>query len=284
VRPLIAVLTDYGLRDHYVGHLKAVIKLVCPEAEVIDITHDIPKYNVALASHIIKISRKYLPKKAVVLAVVDPGVGGPRRNVMIETRERVYVGPDNGLLTPAASDEDPKAYEIDVNKVRIGRISHTFHGRDIYAPTAALIACGVSPESLGSPIPFEGLVKPPVEFGRGEIIKEGLKASVVHVDDFGNIITSLSKEALEEGLKVRVGDRVALTTDLKTWYEAKYVESFSHVGVGELAVYEGSYELIEVALYMGRATDLIRGAEIVLSTASPSSREGRSRLSTPPTR
>jgi len=284
VRPLIAILTDYGLRDHYVGHLKAVIKLVCPEAEVIDITHDIPKYNVALASHIIKISKRYLPKKTVILAVVDPGVGGPRRNVVIETRDRVYVGPDNGLLTPAASDEDPRAYEIDVDKVRIGRISHTFHGRDIYAPTAALIACGVSPESLGHPLPFDVLVKPPVEFGRGKIIKEGLKTSVVHVDDFGNIITSLSKEALEEGLKIRVGDKVALTTDLKTWYEARYVESFSHVGVGELAVYEGSYELIEVALYMGRAADLIKGAEIVLSVVSRSSREDCSQFSTPPTR
>lgn len=264
MRPLIAILTDYGLRDHYVGHLKAVIKLVCPEAEVIDITHEVPKYNVALASHILKITRKYLPKKTVVLAVVDPGVGGPRRNIIIKTRDYVYVGPDNGLLIPATIDEDPIPYEIDISKVRIGEVSHTFHGRDIYAPTAAMIACGIRPESLGNQIRYEELVKLSTGLGWAEVSEEGLKAKVIHVDDFGNLITSLSKEVLEELLSIRVGDKVSVTTDLKTWYEAKYVESFSHVREGELAIYEGSYELIEVAVYMGRAADLLGRTEIIL--------------------
>lgn len=266
MRPLIAVLTDYGIKDHYVGHLKAVIKLVCPEAEVIDLTHDVPKYNIVLASHILKITRKYLPKKTVVLAVVDPGVGSSRRNIIIETREHVYVGPDNGLLIPATIDENPIAYEIDVSKVRIGKVSHTFHGRDIYAPTAAVIACGVSPESLGSQLRYEELVKPPAELGWVEAVEEGLKAKIIHVDDFGNLITSISREVLEGALKVRVGDRVGISTDFKTWHEARYVESFSHVREGELAVYEGSYELIEIAVYMGRAADLLRSAEIVLKS------------------
>lgn len=264
MRPLIAILTDYGLKDHYVGHLKAVIKLVCSEAEVIDVTHGIPKYNVAIASHIIKITRKFLPKKTVVLAVVDPGVGSPRRNIVIETRDYVYVGPDNGVLIPATTGEDSRAYEIDVSKVKIGRIAPTFHGRDIYAPTAAMIACGVSPESLGNPIRYEELVKPPVEPGWAEVVEGGLKARIIHVDDFGNLITSLSKEMLEDILKVRVGDKVSITEDLTTWYEARYVESFSHVLKGQLALYEGSYELIEVAVYMGRAADLIKGTEVVL--------------------
>lgn len=264
MRPLIAILTDYGLKDHYVGHLKAVIKLVCPEVEIIDITHGIPKYNVTIASHIIKITKKYLPKKTVVLAVVDPGVGGPRRNIIIETRDYVYVGPDNGILIPATTSEDPKAYEIEVSKVKVNRITPTFHGRDIYAPTAAMIACGVSPESLGNPIRYEGLVKPPVEPGWAEVVEGGLKAKIIHVDDFGNLITSLSKEMLEELLKVRIGDKISITEDLTTWYEARYVESFSHVREGQLAIYEGSYELIEIAVYMGRATDLIKGTEVIL--------------------
>ncbi|MEM0025596.1 MAG: SAM-dependent chlorinase/fluorinase [Zestosphaera sp.] len=264
MRPLIAVLTDYGLKDHYVGHLKAVIKLVCPEAEIIDITHDIPKYNVVLGSHILKISKKYLPRKTVVLAVVDPGVGSPRRNIIIETRERVYVGPDNGLLIPATAEEEPRAYEIDVNRVRIGEVTPTFHGRDIYAPAAAMIACGVSPESLGNQLMYEDLVRPPAELGWAEVVGESLKAKIIHVDDFGNLITSLSKETLEGVLNVRVGDKIGITTDLKNWREARYVKSFSHVREGELAVYEGSYELIEIAVYMGRAADLIRGTEVTL--------------------
>lgn len=264
MRPLIAVLTDYGIKDHYVGHLKAVIKLVCPEAEVIDLTHDVPKYNIVLASHVLKITRRYLPKKTVVLAVVDPGVGSSRRNIIIKTNERVYVGPDNGLLIPATADENPTAYEIDVSKVRVGRVSHTFHGRDIYAPAAALIACGVSPESLGSRLRYDELVKPPAEPGWAEVVGESLKAKIIHVDDFGNLITSLSRGVLEEVLKVRLGDRVSVTTDLKTWHEARYVESFSHVREGELAVYEGSYELIEIAVYMGRAAGLLRGVEVFL--------------------
>ncbi len=264
MRPLIAVLTDYGLKDHYVGHLKAVIKLVCPEAEIIDITHDIPKYNVVLAAHTLRVTRKYLPRRTVVLAVVDPGVGGPRRNLVIVTRDHVYVGPDNGLLIPATRGENPRAYEIDVSKVRIGEVSHTFHGRDIYAPAAAMIACGVDPESLGKQVSYEELVKPSLELGWAEVVGGGLKARVVHVDDFGNLITSLSREMLENALKVGVGDRVGVSTDFKTWHEAKYVKSFSHVREGELAIYEGSYELIEVAVYMGRAADLIKGAEIIL--------------------
>ncbi|MEO3993464.1 MAG: SAM-dependent chlorinase/fluorinase [Desulfurococcaceae archaeon TW002] len=264
MRPLIAVLTDYGLKDHYVGHLKAVIKLVCPETEIIDITHDTPKFNIVLASHILKITKKYLPKKTVVLAVVDPGVGSLRRNIIIETRNHVYVGPDNGLLIPATSDENPRAYEINVSKVKIGRVSHTFHGRDIYAPAAAMIACGVSPESLGSEVRYDELVKPPIVLDWAEVIEDGLKTKIVHLDDFGNIITSLSKETLEKVLRVRIGDKISITTDFKTWYEAKYVESFSHVREGELAIYEGSYELIEVAVYMGRAADIIKGTEIIL--------------------
>lgn len=264
MKPLVTVLTDYGLEDHYVGHLKAVIKRICPESEVIDITHNIPKYNIALGAHVLNISRKYFPKGTVFLAVVDPGVGSARRNIIIKTRSYTYVGPDNGLLTLAASGELLKAYEIDVRRVYSGRVSPTFHGRDIYAPAAALIACGVSPEALGSPAPVESLTQPPLRLGWAEPTSQGLKVKVVHVDSFGNIVTSVTKELFEDVLKVRVGDEVLLTSDMSKWHRARYVETFSHVCAGDLAVYEGSYELIEIAKYMGSAVSEISGEEILL--------------------
>lgn len=264
MKPLVAVLTDYGLEDHYVGHLKAVIKRTCPESEVIDVTHNVPKYNVALGAHVLNISKKYFPKGTVFLAVVDPGVGSARRNVVIKTRSYTYVGPDNGLLTPATSGELLEAYEIDVRRVCPGRASPTFHGRDIYAPAAALIACGVGPEALGDPVPAESLAQPPFRLGWAEPTSQGLRVKVVHIDSFGNVVTSVTKELFEEALKVRVGDEVLLTSDMSRWHRARYVETFSQVRAGDLAIYEGSYELIEIAKYMGSAVSEVGGEEVLL--------------------
>lgn len=264
MRPLIAILTDYGLKDHYVGHLKAVVKKICREADLVDITHSIPKYNIPLGAHVLKISKKYFPRGTVFLAVVDPGVGGARRNLLLKTREHIYVGPDNGILLPAASGDDYlEAYEIIVDKVRLMGITPTFHGRDIYAPAAAMVACGVRPDALGTPISSNTLKQPPLRLGWVEPVEEGLKAKVVHLDDFGNVITSATRRDLEEVLGLKLGDDVVFTTDGHGWRRAKYVDTFSRVGVGEFAVYEGSYELIEIAKYMGSAADELGGVEVV---------------------
>ncbi len=259
MNPLIAILTDYGLKDHYVGLLKAVIKSICPNADIIDITHYIPKYNVALGAHVLKISKKYFPKNTIFLAVVDPGVGGPRRNLIIKSSNYVYVGPDNGLLIPASEDDGYyNAYEIIVDRVALPKVSKTFHGRDIYAPTAALIACGVNVESLGVPVPKESLVKVRscVTTPR-EVVKNVFEVDVLHVDDFGNVITSVTKDVFENVLQVALGDAVLVSSDMRNWFKAYYVETFSQVRHGELAIYEGSYEVMEVAVYEGSAKDVL---------------------------
>jgi len=259
LKPLIAVLTDYGLKDHYVGLLKAVIKNVCPDAEVIDITHYIPKYNIALAAHVLKISRKYFPKNTVFLAVVDPGVGSSRRNLIIKSSNYVYVGPDNGLLIQASEDDGHyEAYEIILSKVALPKVSKTFHGRDIYAPAAALIACGVSVESLGVSIPKDSLVRVRscVTTPR-EVFKEVFEVDVLHVDDFGNVVTSVTREVFEKTMSITLGDEVFVSGDMSSWFKAYYVETFSQVRRGELAIYEGSYEVMEVAVYEGSAKDIL---------------------------
>ncbi|MEM0014185.1 MAG: SAM-dependent chlorinase/fluorinase [Zestosphaera sp.] len=263
MRRLIAVLTDYGLKDHYAGHLRAVIKKVCPEAEVVDITHSIPKYNITLGAHVLKISRKYFPKGTVFLAVVDPEVGGARRNLLLKTRDYMYVGPDNGILLPAALGDELEAYEILIDKVRLFEVTPTFHGRDVYAPAAAMVACGVRPDSIGSPTPRDTLKQPPLNLSWVEPVKEGLRAKVVHVDDFGNVVTSACGKDLEEALNLRLGDEVIFTMDGREWHGARYVDTFSRVKAGEFAIYEGSYELVEIAKYMGSAADELRGAEVI---------------------
>ncbi|RLG84461.1 MAG: hypothetical protein DRO18_07060, partial [Thermoprotei archaeon] len=147
---VIALMTDFGLKDPYVGMMKAVILSINPNAVIVDLTHDVPKYNVILASHILKVSYRYFPKGTVFVVVVDPGVGSRRRPIIISSRNYLFVGPDNGVLIPAAKDDGLlNAYEINIKIAGLKEISHTFHGRDIFAPTAAYLSLGMLPDVLG---------------------------------------------------------------------------------------------------------------------------------------
>ncbi len=265
MKPVIALLTDFGLKDPYVGMMKAVIKSIAPDTEIIDITHDVPKYNIRLGAHILKVSSKYFPHGTVFVGVVDPGVGSDRRSVIIVTKKHVFVGPDNGLLVPAALSEGIKgAYVINAEVAGLPNPSSTFHGRDIFAPTAAWIAKGVSPSSLGKPIDHSELVRveplPKPVSSRGNIVG----VEVVHIDNFGNIVTSARLDEIMRELGVTYGLDVDVSADGVKWIPAKVVRSFSHVRRGHLAIYEGSYELAEVAVFMGSAADLLKPAGRVL--------------------
>ncbi len=257
---IIAALTDFGLQDPYVGMMKAVAKKLCAEVEVIDLTHEIPKYNVLWGSHVLRISRRYFPKGTVFLGVVDPGVGGKRKAVIIEGLEGgIYVGPDNGLLYPVADDEGIKAaYEIIPLKAGLHEISRTFHGRDIFMPAASLIACGVSPSSLGVSLNIAKLVKAPKypvpPKARGDIIE----VDVLYVDSFGNIVTSTDGKYLQADLNISKGSKVQVSVDGRFWREGIYGETFSDASVGDLVLYEGSYGLLEIGVNQGNAAELLK--------------------------
>ena len=193
----VTFLSDFGLQDDFVGTCHGVIKRIAPDVQVIDITHGIPPRAVVQGALVLANTVPYMPQ-GVHLAVIDPGVGGARRALALRDKEgRFYVGPDNGLLLAAAGRTGiEEAHEILNPQYALEPVSRTFHGRDIFAPAAAHLAKGVALEELGPPIDPAALVQlelPTAKFGRNRI-----EATVLYVDNFGNIQLNLTREHLDQ--------------------------------------------------------------------------------------
>ncbi len=253
MRGIIALLTDFGLKDPYVGMMKAVITSINPQAVIIDLTHDIPKFNVSYGAFILKASYKYFRKGTIFIAVVDPEVGTSRKGIIIVTNNYVFIGPNNGILTPAAlSDGILELYEIDINRVRIGDVSSTFHGRDVFAPTAALLSLGVKPSSIGRMLNKDELtiidVPPYKPVRRGDC----LEATAYYVDDFGNIILDVELNHILAELGVKLNDEVLIKVGERVFH-VRVVNTFADVCEGCLALYRDSFGLAEVGVFKGSA-------------------------------
>ena len=263
----ITITTDYGLKDPYVGILKGVIKSIAPSAHIIDLVHEVEPFDIAGASYIIASSYKEFPEGTIHLVIVDPSVGSSRRPIAIVTRRYYFVGPDNGVLIPAAErDGIEMVINLDNPEYHRKPVSHTFHGRDIFAPAAAYIASGVSPEKLGTPVKPEELVRPPIEFICVKS-RRSVRTKIIHIDRFGNAVTSCTHEEFETGAEINIGARVMIRARHGESYKAIYKESFSLVRPGEMVVYRGSLGYIEIGIYMGslsRSTGLKRGDEILI--------------------
>jgi S-adenosylmethionine hydrolase len=186
-RPVIGLLTDFGLEDHYVGVMKAVIAGITPDALVIDISHAVPPQSILAAQRLLRASVPYFPSGSVLLAVVDPGVGSDRRPMALRSGGHTFVGPDNGLFTPWLPGD--WAVELTVPEYCLPDVSATFHGRDVFAPAAAHLAAGVPIDHLGPPLTDGVRLEPPAPKRRqdGTIVGE-----VTHVDRFGNLVTNIS--------------------------------------------------------------------------------------------
>jgi hypothetical protein len=153
MKTLVSLLTDFGLSDPFVGEVKATIFSICPEAEVIDITHDVERFNIRMGAFLLATATPFFPAGSVHVAVVDPGVGSERRPIAVETSRSIYVGSDNGLLIPAATREGIQhVYELTNRSLMKDAVLSTFHGRDIFAPVAAHLACGTQPKEVGEEI------------------------------------------------------------------------------------------------------------------------------------
>lgn len=186
----IVLLTDFGTRDAYVGVMKGVILTQCDGTPpLIDLTHEIAPQNVYQAAFVLWTAYRYFPPLSVFLVVVDPGVGSARRAIAVETPQGRFVAPDNGVLTDVLADvETWRAVELDPAVVALpGGLSKTFHGRDLFAPAAARLACGASLNTLGPPLESLMLLDPP-HFQRTEHAIEG---EIIYCDHFGNAITSI---------------------------------------------------------------------------------------------
>jgi S-adenosylmethionine hydrolase len=196
-RPVLALLTDFGLRDHYVGSMKAAALSVCPDLTLIDITHDIAPHDVLGGALQLAASFKYFPAGTAFVAVVDPGVGSTRRGIAAEVGDYRFVAPDNGLLTAVFQDTAPRRI-VELTERRYFRptVSRTFEGRDRFAPAGAWLLRGVELNALGRPVHDPVLLDLP----RPAIEGDALHGRIVQEDHFGNLITNIDRRTFEKFL------------------------------------------------------------------------------------
>jgi S-adenosyl-L-methionine hydrolase (adenosine-forming) len=250
---VITFMTDFGLQDDFVGTCHGVIAGIAPDARVIDVTHGIAPQAVLQGALVLRNTTPYMPA-GVHLAVVDPGVGGDRRAIALRTNDgRVFVGPDNGLLTLVADELGiDAAYELTAERYRLSDVSHTFHARDVFAPAAAHLAAGVELAELGpslDPAELVRVVVPDPELGRSQI-----SATVLSVDRFGNIATNARRKHLA-ALGLENGDRAEVRVALDRYY-AVVADTFADAPTGELILYEDSSALVTLAISLGDAARL----------------------------
>lgn len=186
--PLVTLLTDFGITDGYVGTMKGVILNVVPDAQLIDISHQITPQNVRQAAYVLYTAYAFFSPHTVHLVVVDPGVGSLRRPIALQTPAGFFVGPDNGVFSYVMAREPVEVLvELANPRYHLPAVSHTFHGRDVFAPAAAHLAAGVSISTLGPPLHDPFIFPSP----RLEVTAAGVVGEVLHVDHFGNVITSI---------------------------------------------------------------------------------------------
>ncbi|HMI28168.1 MAG TPA: SAM-dependent chlorinase/fluorinase [Gaiellaceae bacterium] len=247
----ITFLTDFGLQDDFVGTCHGVMKGIAPDAEIIDITHGIPPQGVLQGALTLANSLPFMPV-GVHLAVVDPGVGGARRALALrDNAGRIHVGPDNGLLIPAAEKFGgiADAYELANPKYALESVSRTFHGRDLFAPAAAHLALGVEPAELGPPIAPDALAR--LDLPEPEIGASRIRCTVLAIDRFGNVQLNLDRSH-SDAAGIVPGTRVELQVGPERYF-AVAARTFADARPGDLILYEDSYRNLSIAINGGSA-------------------------------
>lgn len=247
-KPIITLLSDFGLKDPYVAEMKAVILSICPDANIVDITHEVGKFDVRMGAFILARVAQYFPERTIHVAVVDPGVGTERRPIIVETSRSLYVGPDNGLLMLSAVREGIRqAHKIANPKYVLRSVSRTFHGRDIFSSAAAHLANGVPPTEFGPVV--EDPVMP--KYVKPRITGTEILGEVIHIDGFGNIVTNISPVELGE-LGIREGDRLRARLKGKT-LTLRLCSAYGDVSRGNPLSIIGGTDFLEVAINQGNA-------------------------------
>jgi S-adenosylmethionine hydrolase len=257
--PVVSLLTDYGLRDEFVGVCRGVILGICPEARIVDVTHGIARHAVRAGAVVLRNVIGYLPV-GVHVAVVDPQVGTERRSVALRCDDgRLLVGPDNGVLSLAWERCGGVVEAIDVSRSphRLEPVSATFHGRDVFSPVAAHLAAGAELAEAGRAIDAEELTT--IELEPPRVSDGELEAPVLAVDGFGNFTLDASHRDLTAA-GLRLGHPVEVEAAGER-YLATLVETFADVGPGEILVYEDPYRSLAVAVNRGDAAATMRVGE-----------------------
>jgi S-adenosylmethionine hydrolase len=251
VASFITFLTDFGLQDDFVGTCHGVMKRIAPDVQIIDITHGIPPQGVLQGALTLANTLPFMPA-GVHLSVVDPGVGGARRALVLRDGEgRVHVGPDNGLLLPATDKFGgiAEAYELGNPKYALEPVSRTFHGRDLFSPAAAHVSLGVPLAELGPPIDPDALAR--LDLPQPDLRTSRIQCTVVSIDRFGNVQLNLDRAHFEQ-MSIVPGTRVELQVGPERYY-AVAARTFADARPGDIILFEDSYRNISVAITGGSA-------------------------------
>jgi S-adenosylmethionine hydrolase len=261
---IITLTTDFGTRDAYVAEMKGVMLDIAASAgqpvSLIDLTHDVAAHDVTEGALALEAAVPFFPRGSIHVAVIDPGVGTNRRGLVVRTERALLVGPDNGLFTPFIADAARwEAWELRAEAYRLATVSRTFHGRDIFAPAAAHLAAGVAPERFGPTVrdPLR-LAWPTVRAVAGAVA-----GAVLHVDRFGNLVTSIRAETLEDvggAVRIRLGGR-----------PLPLVGTYGELEAGQAGALVGSSGRLEIAVREGSAAARFkarRGTPVVVSRSS----------------
>jgi len=260
VKQIITLTTDFGLRDPYVAEMKGVILEICPEVQIVDISHEIEKFNVKMASFLLASSAPCFKKSTIHVCVVDPTVGSERKPILIQTRKAYLIGPDNGVLSVAATKQGIiHAHEIQNHRFMRPNISRTFHGRDIFAPIAAYLAKGVQPSEFGAELPRITIPSSAIPIKKGK----SLIGEIVFVDSFGNITTNISERQAQSW----IGKTLFKMTIGSITMNIKLRESYSEGETGEVFAIFGSHDFLEISVNKNSASRALHasiGEKIVL--------------------
>ncbi|MBW2039493.1 MAG: SAM-dependent chlorinase/fluorinase [Deltaproteobacteria bacterium] len=239
---IITLLTDFGWGDGYIGAMKGVILRINPRCLIVDVAHEISPHDVMGAALVLGQIYPYFPQGTIHVVVVDPGVGGVRKPLVLETKRYLFVGPDNGVFDLVLKREKGiRAYKLIEKRFFLTQVSQTFHGRDIFAPVAAHLSLGVLPGEMGPALNCEDLaalnIPSPLQEG------ETLQGEVIYIDHFGNLITNISQEVLrefapDEMVKIEIG-----TEEIKG-----LTSSYAEGGEGEIIALWGSGGFLEISL------------------------------------
>ncbi len=257
---IITLTTDFGLADGYVGTMKGVILDIAPTATIVDISHEITPQGVREAAYILYAAYRYFPQGTIHVVVVDPGVGSQRRAIALRTPQATFVAPDNGVLSYVVAGERVEEIAHLTNpRYHLSPVSRTFHGRDIFAPAAAHLARGVRLAELGEPL--REIITFPLP--RPQVRPDGaIVGQVIHVDRFGNLITSIMSKDLADHSPLRKS-----VVKIRGQSIRGIVNTYAEVTAGKLLALIGSEGYLEISVSGGSASQTLEakaGDEVLL--------------------
>lgn len=248
---MITLLSDFGTADAFVASMKGVILSINPKVTIVDITHEIPPHGIREAAFVLKSSYRYFPKGTIHVVVVDPGVGGNRRPLLVAHPKAYFIGPDNGVFSYIYKEKVKlKVYRLNAQQYRLKKFSPTFDGRDLFVPVAAWLSKGVAPEKLGQRV--KGYVSFPIPEPK-RLSNNSLQGQVIHVDRFGNLITNITSEELKPWLAT--GKTPTITIKGQSIKGLK--QFYAQASPGELCALVNSDDHLEIFYCQSSARSLL---------------------------